>query len=239
MTLSRRSFIIASAAALAPLAMPSIVRAGDSAKGPFSQSKLTYDFNALEPHIDTKTMATHYGKHHAGYVRGINKAVAAHSELQGKSLVEILKGLDTAPASAQRAIRTAGGGHANHDMFWSIMGPNGGGEPIGDLADAIGSAFGSFKDFKAKFEKAGKGQFGSGWVFVTMEGDTLNIVSKPNQVSPLMEGKPVVMGNDVWEHAYYLKYQNRRGDYLDAWWNTVNWDAVGERFARIKDGALI
>ena len=192
---------------------------------------LPYAFDALEPHIDARTMEIHHDKHHAAYVSKLNEALEGHDDLAGKSVEELLRSIDSVPESIRTAVRNHGGGHANHTLFWEVMGPNGGGEPSGALADAIGSAFGSFEDFKAKLKAAAAGQFGSGWGWL-VEGDSgLEILGRPNQDSPLMEGKTPILGVDVWEHAYYLRYQNRRPDYLDAWWNVVDWEAVAARFS--------
>jgi Fe-Mn family superoxide dismutase len=191
---------------------------------------LPYAYNALEPHIDEQTMRLHHDKHHAAYVTGLNTALEKHPDLQKKSVEELLKGANSVPDDIKTAVRNHGGGHSNHTMFWEIMGPGKGGEPTGAIGDAIKSSFGSFETFKEQFEKAGVGRFGSGWAWLIDAGGKLTIESSANQDSPLMEGKRVVLGNDVWEHAYYLKYQNRRADYLKAWWNVVNWDAVNKRF---------
>jgi len=196
----------------------------------FTLPPLPYDVAALEPHIDAKTMEIHHDKHHAAYVNNLNAAVEKAPELAGKSLDELVKNINTVPESVRTAVRNNGGGHWNHSMFWEIMSPKGGGEPTGRLADAITKAFGSFADFKTQFNTAATGRFGSGWAWLTHDGNTLSISSTPNQDNPLMEGKHVVMGVDVWEHAYYLKYQNRRPDYLTAWWNTVNWEEVAKRY---------
>jgi superoxide dismutase, Fe-Mn family len=206
----------------------------------FTLPALAYDTAALEPHIDAQTMGLHHGKHHQTYITNLNNALADHGQLQGLSLEELLKRLADVPESIRTAVRNNGGGHANHAMFWSIMGPNAGGAPNGEVGTAIDRDFGSFDDFKKKFNEAGTKQFGSGWVFVTADqAGKLEIVARPNQDTPLMEGKAALMGNDVWEHAYYLRYQNRRADYLAAWWNVVNWSAVNDRLAKIKAGAII
>ena len=191
---------------------------------------LPYAYNALEPHIDEQTMRLHHDKHHAAYVTGLNGALEKHPDLQKKSVEELLKGINSVPDDIKTAVRNHGGGHSNHTMFWEIMGPGKGGEPTGAVGDAIKASFGSFDTFKEQFEKAGVGRFGSGWAWLIDAGGKLTIESSANQDSPLMEGKKIVLGNDVWEHAYYLKYQNRRADYLKAWWNVVNWDAVNKRF---------
>ena len=192
---------------------------------------LPYAANALEPHIDAQTMEIHHGKHHNAYVTNLNAALEKAPELADKSLDDLLRNLNSVPEAVRTAVRNNGGGHWNHSQFWKTMGPNGGGGPTGKLADAINAAFGDFEKFKEAFNAAGVGRFGSGWVWLVNEGGKLAITSTPNQDNPLMDGKsPPILGNDVWEHAYYLKYQNRRPDYLKAWWNTVNWEEVGKRF---------
>ena len=192
---------------------------------------LPYPSNALEPHIDAQTMEIHHGKHHNAYVTNLNAALEKAPELADKSLDDLLRNLNSVPEAVRTAVRNNGGGHWNHSQFWKTMGPNGGGGPTGKLADAINSAFGDFEKFKEAFNAAGVGRFGSGWVWLVNDGGKLAITSTPNQDNPLMDGKaPPILGNDVWEHAYYLKYQNRRPDYLKAWWNTVNWEEVGRRF---------
>ncbi|HVS16599.1 MAG TPA: superoxide dismutase [Thermoanaerobaculia bacterium] len=192
---------------------------------------LPYAFDALEPHIDARTMEIHHDKHHAAYVAKLNEALEGHADLAAKSVEELLRSIQSVPEAIRGAVRNHGGGHANHSLFWQIMSPHGGGEPSGALADAIASAFGSFDDFKSKLKAAAAGQFGSGWGWLVKGDSGLEILARPNQDSPLMEGKTPILGVDVWEHAYYLKYQNRRPDYLDAWWNVVDWDAVAARFA--------
>ena len=192
---------------------------------------LPYPSDALEPHIDKQTMEIHHGKHHNAYVTNLNAALDKHPELQSKSLDDLLKSINTVPEDIRTAVRNNGGGHWNHSMFWQIMGPKAGGAPTGAIAEAITSSFGSFDKFKEEMKKAGVGRFGSGWAWLIASGNTLTIESSANQDSPVMEGKKVVMGIDVWEHAYYLKYQNRRPDYLDAWWNVVNWAEVNKRLA--------
>jgi superoxide dismutase, Fe-Mn family len=192
---------------------------------------LPYPTNALEPHIDAQTMEIHHGKHHNAYVTNLNAALEKAPELQDKPLEELLRNLSSVPEAIRNAVRNNGGGHWNHSQFWPSMGPNGGGEPTGKLADAIRSAFGDFEKFKEAFNAAGAARFGSGWVWLVNENGRLAITSTPNQDNPLMDGKaPPILGNDVWEHAYYLKYQNRRPDYLKAWWNTVNWEEVAARY---------
>jgi superoxide dismutase, Fe-Mn family len=190
---------------------------------------LPYDFAALEPHIDSQTMQIHHGKHHAAYVNNLNAALEKHPALQSKSAEDLIQGLSTVPEEIRTAVRNNGGGHVNHTMFWQIMGPGKGGAPSGAIADGINSAFGSFDAFKEQMNKAGVARFGSGWVWLVSAGSKLSIESTANQDNPMMDGKRAIMGIDVWEHAYYLKYQNRRPDYLTAWWNTVNWDEVNKR----------
>ena len=195
----------------------------------FSLPPLPYPTDALEPHIDKMTMEIHHGKHHQAYVTNLNAALEKHPELQSKSIEDLLKGINTVPEDIRTAVRNNGGGHANHSMFWQIMGPNAGGAPTGAIADAINGSFGGFDAFKEQVNKGGAGRFGSGWVWVIDQGGKLVIESTANQDSPLMEGKKPVLGIDVWEHAYYLKYQNRRPDYIGAWWNVVNWTEVNKR----------
>ena len=190
---------------------------------------LPYPTDALEPHIDKMTMEIHHGKHHQAYVTNLNAALDKHPELHAKSVEDLLRSINTVPEDIRTAVRNNGGGHANHSMFWQVMGPNAGGAPSGKIADAINGSFGGFDKFKEELKKAGVGRFGSGWAWVIDQGGKLAIESTPNQDSPLMEGKKVVFGVDVWEHAYYLKYQNRRPDYLDAWWNVVNWAEINKR----------
>ena len=190
---------------------------------------LPYDFNALAPHIDEQTMRIHHGKHHAAYVAKLNGALEAHPDLQGKSVEELIADLDALPEGIRTAVRNNGGGHANHTLFWQMMAPGAGGAPTGQIADAINGAFGSFDGLKEKFAAAAMGRFGSGWAWVVADGGWLSIESSPNQDSPRMSGKNAVLGLDVWEHAYYLNYQNRRPDYIAAWWNVVNWAEVNRR----------
>ena len=197
----------------------------------FTLPPLPYPTNALEPHIDAQTMEIHHGKHHNAYVTNLNAALEKAPELADKSLDDLLRNLNSVPEAVRTAVRNNGGGHWNHSQFWKTMAPNAGGAPTGKLAAAIDAAFGDFEKFKEAFQTAGAGRFGSGWVWLVNEGGKLAITSTPNQDNPLMEGKSApLLGNDVWEHAYYLKYQNRRPDYLKAWWNTVNWDEVAKRY---------
>ena len=210
-----------------------------TSNGPFSLPPLPYEPAALEPHIDAKTMELHHGKHHASYVNNLNKALADHGDLAKLPLEELLTKLDDVPDDIRTAVRNNGGGHANHSMFWQVMGAPGGPGPEGELAEAIDRDLGGLEKLQNNFNKTGGKVFGSGWVFVTVDGDgKLDITRKSNQDTPLMKGERVLFGNDVWEHAYYLKYQNMRADYLKAWWNVVNWKAVGERYAAAKAGTL-
>ncbi len=190
---------------------------------------LPYAYNALEPHIDEQTMRIHHDKHHGTYVTNLNAALDKHPDLHKKSLDDLLRDLNSVPEDIRTAVRNNGGGHWNHSMFWQIMAPKAGGEPSGAVMDAIKSAFGDFAKFKEQFKAAALGRFGSGWAWVVSDGSKLAIVSTPNQDNPAMEGKRAVFGLDVWEHAYYLKYQNRRADYIEAWWNVVNWAEVAKR----------
>ena len=190
---------------------------------------LPYPSDALEPHIDKQTMEIHHGKHHNAYVTNLNAALDKHPELQSKSLDDLLKGLSSVPEDIRTAVRNNGGGHWNHSMFWQIMGPKAGGPPTGAIAEAITSSFGSFDKLKEELKKAAVGRFGSGWAWVVSSGTKLTVESSPNQDNPPMEGRKAVFGIDVWEHAYYLKYQNRRPDYVDAWWNVVNWSEINKR----------
>jgi len=243
MKTDRRNFLCAASAAslVAALSTGGIGRAfaETAAEGPFTVPALPYDPAALEPHIDAATMGLHHGKHHAAYVKNLNTALKDHGDLAKLPLEDLIAKLDAVPDAIRTAVRNNGGGHANHSMFWQIMGAPGGPGPEGELKDAIDSSLGGLDKLKDDFNTAGTKVFGSGWVLVTVDKDgALALVSKPNQDTPLMEGKRVLIGNDVWEHAYYLKYQNKRADYLKAWWNVVNWTAVGERYAAAKAGTL-
>jgi Fe-Mn family superoxide dismutase len=197
----------------------------------FTLPPLPYDFAALEPHIDAKTMEIHHGKHHQTYVNNLNAAIEKAPELASKSIDDLMRNVNTLPEAVRTPIRNNGGGHWNHSMFWQIMASKAGGEPGGNLGAAIKSAFGDFAKFREQFSAAGVGRFGSGWAWLINTGGKLSIMSTPNQDNPLMEGKKAIMGLDVWEHAYYLKYQNRRPDYITAWWNVVNWKEVEKRFS--------
>jgi Fe-Mn family superoxide dismutase len=198
----------------------------------FELPKLSYAYEALEPFIDAQTMTIHHTKHHQAYITNLNAALEKHPELGGWSLDDLIKKLNDVPEDIRTAVRNHGGGHWNHAMFWQIMAPNAGGEPKGALAKAIDADFGGFANFKAEFEKSAMGRFGSGWAWLVMRGDKLAVVSTANQDNPLTDGLKPLAGIDVWEHAYYLKYQNRRADYVAAWWNVVNWDAVSGRFGK-------
>jgi Fe-Mn family superoxide dismutase len=199
----------------------------------FEVPPLPYAPDALEPHIDAETMSIHHDKHHQAYVDKLNGALEG-TEHADSSIEDIIANLDAIPEDKRGPVRNNGGGHYNHSLFWPSMSADGGGAPDGDLGAAIEAAFGSFDDFKEKFEAAGVGQFGSGWAWLVLDGGALAVTSTPNQDNPLSDGKTPLLGNDVWEHAYYLKYQNKRPDYLDAWWNTVNWSAVAEGFAAAR-----
>ena len=197
---------------------------------PFTLPALPYAYDALEPHIDARTMEIHHTKHHQAYVNNLNAALEKAPQLEGKSLDDLMKSINSVPEAVRTAVRNNGGGHWNHSQFWEWMGPKRGGEPSGRLADAIRSSFGGFAKFKEQFATAAAGRFGSGWAWLIDEGNgKLSITSTPNQDNPLMEGKKAILGLDVWEHAYYLKYQNKRPDYVAAWWNVVNWDAVAKK----------
>ena len=195
------------------------------------KADLPYAFDALEPHIDARTMEIHWGKHHQAYVTNLNNALEGRSDLEAKSVEELLRGIADVPEEIRGAVRNHGGGHANHSLFWSVMAPGGGGDPDGDLAAALERDFGSVGDFRERFSAASTGQFGSGWGWLVVADGRLEVMARPNQDSPLMEGKTPILGLDVWEHAYYLNYQNRRPDYIKAWWNVVDWAEVGRRFA--------
>lgn len=196
--------------------------------------ELPYAYDALEPHIDKETMNIHHTKHHNTYITNVNAALEGHDDLASKSVEELIADLDAVPESARTAVRNNGGGHANHSLFWKLLSPSGGGNPTGALGEAINSKFGSFDEFKEKFAAAGKTRFGSGWAWLVLSNGELEITSTPNQDSPLMEGKTPLLGLDVWEHAYYLKYQNKRPDYINAFWNVVNWEEVSNRYETAK-----
>lgn len=199
----------------------------------FTLPKLPYAYDALEPHIDARTMEIHHTKHHQAYTDKLNGALEKYPDIAKKDIREILQNLDDVPEDVRTAVRNNGGGYLNHWVFWEIMSPDGGGEPSGDLADKIKSDFGDFDSFKTQLADAGVGRFGSGWAWLVLSGGKLEVMSTPNQDNPISEGKEPLLGVDVWEHAYYLKYQNRRPDYIEAWWNVVNWEAVGEHFKSV------
>ncbi|MCM3571894.1 superoxide dismutase [Mesobacillus subterraneus] len=200
----------------------------------FELPQLPYAYDALEPHIDKETMNIHHTKHHNTYVTNLNNALEGNEELLSKTVEEVVSNLDAVPEAARTAVRNNGGGHANHSLFWQVISPNGGGEPTGELADAINSKFGGFEGFKEEFSKAATTRFGSGWAWLVVNNGELEVTSTPNQDSPLMEGKTPILGLDVWEHAYYLNYQNRRPEYIGAFWNVVNWEEVSKRYASSK-----
>ncbi len=201
----------------------------------FELPPLPYAEDALEPHIDARTMSIHHDKHHAAYTNNLNKALEGHDEWQNRSIDEILRNIDQLPAEIRTAVRNNGGGFANHSLFWKVMSPNGGGMPSGELADAINEKFGSFEAFKEKLSGAAAGQFGSGWGWLVVKGDgSLDVYGTANQDSPYMSGDTPILGVDVWEHAYYLNYQNRRPDYISAWWNTIDWDQVAENYRNAR-----
>jgi Superoxide dismutase len=202
--------------------------------GKYTLPDLPYDYSALEPHIDAKTMEIHHTKHHQTYIDKLNAALEGHDDLYTENVDDLLRNFSNVPADIQGAVRNHGGGHSNHSLFWTVMGPSGGGEPSGDLAAAIDDSFGSFKEFQEKFTGAAVAQFGSGWAWLVVDGGKLAVTNLPNQDSPLIDGKTPVLGLDVWEHAYYLNYQNKRPDYIAAWWNVVNWDAVAQRHSSAK-----
>ena len=195
---------------------------------------LPYDYNALEPHIDEETMRIHHDKHHGTYVTKVNAALEGHDDLASKSIEDLLKDINSVPENIRTAVRNNGGGHANHSLFWQLLSPNGGGAPTGAIADAINAKFGSFDKFKQEFSDAAANRFGSGWAWLVVNNGELEVTSTPNQDSPYMEGKTPILGLDVWEHAYYLKYQNRRPDYIGAFFNVVNWDEVNKRYEAAK-----
>jgi Fe-Mn family superoxide dismutase len=228
--LTRRQLLKSAGASAVTLALaPLTAWAADDKKG-FTVPKLPYEFDALEPYIDAKTMEIHHDRHHKAYVDNLNKALAGNDELLGKPIDEILRNLKDVPEKIRAAVRNNGGGHANHSMFWEIMGPKKGGKPNGDLAKAIDDAFGSFDKFQQELSQTAISRFGSGWGWLVVDQGKLKVLSTGNQDSPLSKGQTPILGIDVWEHAYYLKYQNKRPDYVKAWWNVANWDNVAERY---------
>jgi superoxide dismutase, Fe-Mn family len=247
MTINRRHFLFLLGVGASTLVLDACAEAqqtqgekqteGDKAEtggktGAIALPPLPYAYDALEPHIDKTTMQFHHDKHHAAYVKKLNEALEKEPKLKSQTVEQMLRNLNSVPAGVRQVVRNNGGGHENHSMYWQIMKPNGGGEPTGAIASAIKQSFGSFADFKKKFNEAGVSRFGSGWVWLVRNKDSkLEITTTANQDSPFSQGKYPIMGNDLWEHAYYLKYQNRRPDYLDAWWNVLNWDEINKRFA--------
>ena len=240
MSLNRRNFLFLVGASVGAYALDASRSSGflseawaqqaPSQSKTFELPPLPYAFNALEPHIDAETMQFHHDRHHATYVKNLNAAIEKHPELKGRSAEQLLQNLNNVPEDIRKTVRDNGGGHINHSMFWRIMTPKGGGEPTGAIASVIKQNFGSFDKFKAQFNQAGEKRFGSGWAWLVRTPDgKFQITSTPNQDSPLMDGNYPIMGNDVWEHAYYLKYQNRRAEYLNAWWNVVNWNEINQR----------
>jgi len=222
--------LAAAACAAAPLLN---AQTAPAPTGPFKLPPLPYAFDALEPHIDARTMEIHHDKHHAAYVANLNKAVADYPDLGAKSIEDLMRNLDAVPEKVRIAVRNQGGGHLNHSLFWQMMKKNGGGEPKGELAAALDKSFGSFSGFKEALTKAAVGQFGSGWAWLSLDGKTLKLEPSANQDTPWSAGRPVLLGVDVWEHAYYLKFQNRRPDYVAAWFNVIDWDFVSERFVKL------
>jgi len=226
--------LAATVSAVVPAAFAQPAPTAAAPSGPFTLPGLPYAFDALEPHIDARTMEIHHDRHHKTYVDNLNKAIADAPELAKKSVEDLLKDLNSVPEKIRTAVRNSGGGHFNHSLFWQMMKKGGGGEPKSELAKAIDKSFGNFADFKTKFNEAATKVFGSGWAWLVRDGQDLKIESAPNQDTPLTAGKTPILGLDVWEHAYYLKYQNKRADYIAAWWNVVNWDFVAERYAKMK-----
>ncbi|TRU80660.1 MAG: superoxide dismutase [Microcystis novacekii Mn_MB_F_20050700_S1] len=235
MPLDRRQFLYLLGATLGTATLGNFNRPALAANSPYTLLPLPYAYDALEPYIDKETMQFHHDKHHVAYVNNLNTAVAKYPELQQKTVVELIKNLDSLPADIRTTIRNNGGGDLNHTMFWQIMSPDGGGEPTGEIGAAIIAKFGSFEEFKNAFNQAGTKLFGSGWTWLVLnKSGELEIISTANQDSPLMMGLQPIMGNDVWEHAYYLKYRNQRAEYLKQWWNVVNWEEVNRRYLQAK-----
>ena len=226
----KRTALVTAAVVAAPRLPLGTAQAAVAASGPFLLPPLPYAFDALEPHIDARTMEIHHDRHHAAYVANLNKAVAGQTALEGKSIQDLLRQLSSVPQEIRPAVRNNGGGHLNHTLFWQMMKRGGGGQPAGELAAAMNQAFGTFDAFKAAFTKAALGQFGSGWAWLAFDQGALAIEATPNQDSPLSAGRVPLLGLDVWEHAYYLKYQNKRADYVAAWFNVIHWDFVAERY---------
>lgn len=232
--LQKTALLTAGVAAAAAMPRPSSAQAPAAPAGPFKLPSLPYPFDALEPHIDARTMEIHHDRHHAAYVANLNKAVAGHPRLEKWTIDQVVRNLNDIPEAVRVAVRNNGGGHYNHSLFWQMMKKGGGGEPKGALTGAIGKKFGSFAKFKEEFTGAATKVFGSGWAWLVADGNDLQVVSTPNQDSPLTRGQIPLLGIDVWEHAYYLKYQNKRPDYINAFYNVINWDFVAERFEQRK-----
>ena len=237
MVLNRRNFLFLAGAGIGTAALGTLSKnalaqsINNGSESPFQLPPLPYAYDALEPYIDAETMRFHHDKHHAGYTKNLNKAVSQYPELANQSAEEILRALDRVPLNIRGTVRNNGGGYVNHKMFWEIMSPNGGGEPTGAIATPLINTFGSFEAFKQQFNEAGSKQFGSGWAWLVLDSNNqLKVMGTPNQDSPLMKGMYPIMGNDVWEHAYYLNYRNNRGKYLEQWWNLVNWEEVNKRY---------
>ncbi|NJM71868.1 MAG: superoxide dismutase [Scytonema sp. RU_4_4] len=247
MAIARRHFLFLLGTSAGAFALDSCAKAQNAPSqnkpnpgktGTIQLPQLPYRYEALEPHIDAATMRFHHGKHHATYIKNLNAALDKHPELKSQTVEQLLRNLNSVPEDIRRTVRNNGGGHVNHSMFWRIMKPKGGGEPTGAIASAIKQNFSNFAAFKKQFNEAGTGRFGSGWVWLVRTKDgKLAITTTANQDSPLSEGNYPIMGNDVWEHAYYLKYQNRRADYLNAWWNVLNWDEINKRLAQASKAA--
>jgi Fe-Mn family superoxide dismutase len=238
MKLDRRSMLLGAAAVSAYAAVRSPYVFAQGADGPFKQIPLPYAPSKNEPHIDTMTMEIHHGRHHVAFINNLNAAAKDNAKVFERPIEQLLADLPNLPEAVRPVVRNSGGGHANHSMFWQVMGGSGG-EPTGAVGEAIKTSFGGFEKLQSDFNAAGGRVFGSGWVFVTVDkGGKIALVSKPNQDSPIMDKQMVLFGNDVWEHAYYLKYQNRRADYLKSWWYVVNWDAINQRYAMAKEGKL-
>jgi len=232
--LKRTAWMAAAVTLPTSLTLPVEAQTSPAASGPFMLPPLPYAADALEPHIDARTMEIHHDKHHAAYVTNLNKALADFPELGKKPIEELISTQNTLPEKVRTAVRNQGGGHLNHSLFWQMMKKGGGGQPAAELAKAIDTSFGSFSGFKEKFTEAATKVFGSGWAWLVLSGKTLKIESLPNQDAPLASGLQPILGLDVWEHAYYLKYQNRRPEYIAAWFNVINWDFAGERFAKLQ-----
>jgi Fe-Mn family superoxide dismutase len=232
--LTRRQLLQTAGAGAAALVLSPVAALAQGQKGAYTLPKLPYAFDALEPHIDAKTMQIHHDLHHGAYVNNLNTAVAKHPGLAGKPVEELLRGIGQVPQDIRQAVINNGGGHANHTLFWEIMGPKAGGRPSGALAQALDQAFGSFDKFQEQITQAALTRFGSGWAWLVLANGKLQVRSTANQDSPLMEGQTPVLGIDVWEHAYYLKYQNRRPEYVKNWWNVVNWTQVAQRYEQAR-----